>query len=82
MCVAALALVYGGARWRRAELARIAHAALVLLVVKLFVEDLRHGHLAFIAASISLFALTLIAVPRVARHGRQLLLAGSAGAGI
>ena len=32
-------------------------------------EDLRHGHLAFIAASIFLFAVTLIVVPRVARTG-------------
>ncbi len=71
ICAVALFLAYGGARWRRAELAHIAHAALVLLLVKLFVEDLRHGHLAFIAGSISLFALTLIAVPRVARNGRQ-----------
>lgn len=73
ICAAALALVYGGARWRRAELTRIARIALALLVVKLLVEDLRHGHLAFIAGSISLFALTLIAVPRVARNGRKLM---------
>jgi hypothetical protein len=35
--------------------------------VKLIAEDLRHGHLEYIAASIFLFALTLIAAPRLAR---------------
>jgi hypothetical protein len=35
----------------------------------LVLEDLRHGHLEFIAASIFLFAVTLIAVPRLARMG-------------
>jgi hypothetical protein len=66
-CVAAIALAYSGAHWRRMELTRIGYAALVLLAVKLVVEDLRHGHLAFIAGSIFLFAMTLIVVPRVAR---------------
>jgi hypothetical protein len=34
-------------------------------------EDLRLGHLEFIAASIFLFAITLIAVPRLARIGQK-----------
>jgi hypothetical protein len=67
LCAAALALAYSGAHWRRMELTRIGYAALVLVAVKLVFEDLRHGHLEFIAASIFLFAITLIAVPRVAR---------------
>ena len=67
LCVAALALAYSGARWRRAELSRMGYAVLVLVAVKLLVEDLRHGHLEFIAASIFLFAITLIAVPRMTR---------------
>jgi hypothetical protein len=67
LCVAALALAYSGAHWRRIELSRIGYAVLILVAVKLLIEDLRHGHLAFIAASIFLFAITLIAVPRIAR---------------
>jgi hypothetical protein len=67
VCVAAIALAYSGAHWRRMELTRIGYATLALLSVKLLVQDLRHGHLAFIAGSIFLFAITLIVVPRVAR---------------
>jgi hypothetical protein len=67
LCSAALTLVFGGARWQRRELTRIGYAALVLVAVKLVAEDLRHGHLAYIAGSIFLFALTLIAAPRVAK---------------
>jgi hypothetical protein len=40
---------------------------MVLVAIKLVAEDLRHGHLAYIAASIFLVALTLIAAPRLAR---------------
>lgn len=67
LCVAALLLVSGGARWRRRELTRLGYAALALVAIKLVTEDLRHGHLAYIAASIFLVAFTLIAAPRVAR---------------
>jgi hypothetical protein len=70
LCVAALLLVSGGARWRRDELTRLGYAAIALVAVKLVTEDLRHGHLAYIAASIFLVAFTLIAAPRVA-HARQ-----------
>jgi hypothetical protein len=71
ICAATLALAWSGARFSRAELTRIANAALVLLAVKLVAEDLRHGHLAYIAASIFLYALTLLAVPRVSRQARK-----------
>jgi len=67
LCALVLALAYSGARWRRVELTRIGYIALALLAVKLVFEDLSHGHLAFIAASIFLFAVTLLAVPRIAR---------------
>ncbi len=67
LCVSALVLVWGGARWRRRELTRLGYAALAMVAFKLVTEDLRHGHLAYIAASIFLVALTLIAAPRVAR---------------
>jgi hypothetical protein len=72
VCAAAIALAYSGAHWRRMELTRIGYAALALLAVKLVLEDLRHGHLAFIAGSIFLFAITLIVVPRVARTGQKI----------
>ena len=71
-CAAAIALAYSGAHWRRMELTRIGYATLALLAVKLLLEDLRHGHLAFIAGSIFLFAITLIVVPRVGRMGRRM----------
>jgi hypothetical protein len=71
ICVAALALAFSGAHWRRMELTRIGYATLVLVAVKLVFEDLRHGHLGFIAASIFLVAVTLIAVPRIARMGHR-----------
>lgn len=66
-CAATLALAWAGARFSRSELKRIANAALVLLAIKILAEDLRHGRLAYVAASICLFALTLIAVPRLTR---------------
>jgi len=65
----AILLAFGGARWGRGELIKIGYATLALLALKLAVEDLRHGQLAYIAASITLFAITLIVVPRVARMG-------------
>ena len=71
VCVAAIALAFSGSHWRRMELTRIGYATLGLLAVKLVLEDLRHGHLAFIAGSIFLFAITLIAVPRAARMGQK-----------
>lgn len=71
ICLAAIALAFGGARWDRGELTKIGYATLVLLAMKLVVEDLRIGQLAYIAGSIFLFAITLIVVPRVARIGHK-----------
>jgi hypothetical protein len=67
LCAAALGLEFAGAHWRRIELTRLGYAATALVAIKLVAEDLRHGHLAYIAASIFLVALTLIAAPRLAR---------------
>jgi hypothetical protein len=67
LCALALALAKTGSRWRRVELTRIAYATLGLVAAKLLLEDLPLGHLEVIAASIFLFAITLIAVPRLAR---------------
>jgi hypothetical protein len=71
LCTLALGLAFAGARWRRLELRRIAYGALVIVAAKLVLEDLPHGHLGFSAASIFLFALTIIGVPRLARAGEQ-----------
>ncbi len=71
LCVLALALAYSGSRWHRVELTRIAYAALALVAAKLLLEDLRLGHLEFIAAAIFLFAITLIAVPRLAHKKKK-----------
>ena len=72
ICATVLALAFSGSHWRRIELTRIGYVALVLVAVKLILEDLRLGHLEFTAASIFLFAITLIAVPRVRIHERHL----------
>ncbi len=71
LCLAALALAFAGPRLRRLELTRVAYTLLVLVVVKLIAEDLRHGRLEYVAGSIFLFALTLIAAPRVARSSHR-----------
>jgi hypothetical protein len=71
VCSIALVLAFAGSRWHRPEMTRIAYAALVFVAAKLFFEDLRHGHMEFIAGSIFLFALTLIGVPRLARIGQR-----------
>jgi hypothetical protein len=71
LCALALALAFGGCRLRRVELTRIAYATLGFVAVKLLFEDLRQGHLEFIAASIFLFAIALLTVPRLGRMGRK-----------
>jgi len=71
LCTVALSAAFAGSHWHRLELTRIAYAALALVAVKLVLEDLRHGRLEFIAAAFFLFALTLIAVPRLAREGHK-----------
>lgn len=71
LCAAVLALAFSGAHWRRRELTYIGYAVVALEAVKLVLEDLRHGHLAYVAASVCLFAFTLIAIPRVARSRRE-----------
>jgi hypothetical protein len=71
LCAAALALAFAGSRWRRLELTRISYASLVFVAAKLLFEDLRLGHLELIAASIFLFAIALIVVPRLAHLGQK-----------
>jgi hypothetical protein len=65
LCALALALAIGGVRLHRITMTRVAYVLLAFVVLKLVFEDLRHGHLGFLAASIGIVAVTLIAVPRV-----------------
>ncbi len=71
LCAVAFALAFSGSRWRRVELTRIAYGTLALVAAKLLFEDLRQGRLDFIAASIFLFAISLIAVPWLGRMGQK-----------
>ena len=71
ICVVALSIGFSGSHWERPRLTQLAYAALVLLGVKILFEDLRHGHMGFAAASIALFAVTLMGVPRLVRLGAQ-----------
>jgi hypothetical protein len=71
VCLIALALALGGSLCQRLEMTRIAYVALAFVAAKLVFEDLRLGRMEFIAASIFLFALTLIGVPRLARWGQK-----------
>ncbi len=71
LCATVLTLAFCGSHWRRRELTWMGYVLLALVAVKLVFEDLRHAHLEFIAASIFLFAVTLIAVPHLARMGQK-----------
>jgi hypothetical protein len=71
LCAVSAAFASGGSRWGRLEMKRIAYAALAFVAAKLLFEDLRHGRMEFIAGSIFLFALTLIAVPWLVRAGTR-----------
>lgn len=66
-----LCLAYAGPRMGRIAVTRMAYVALAFIAAKLLFEDLRHGHMEFIAASIFLFAVALIAVPRLVRLGTK-----------
>ena len=70
-CALALLLAYSGSRWQRKELGWLAYGALAFVASKLVFEDMRHGHLGFTAVSISLYAITLMSVPRLVRLGQQ-----------
>lgn len=71
ICIAALAIAFGGARWGRTQLTHLAYAVLAFVAAKLFFEDLRLGRMEYIAGSFALFAITLIAVPRLIRIGSR-----------
>jgi hypothetical protein len=65
-----LCMAFAGSRPSHAAMKHLAYGALAFLAAKLLFEDLRHGHMEFAAASIFIFALTLIAVPRLIRAGK------------
>jgi uncharacterized membrane protein len=71
LCATALVLALLGVRWRKSSMLRVAYVAIALVAVKLLFEDLRHGRMEYIAASIVLVALTLMAVPRLAQRLRR-----------
>ena len=70
-CLAALVLADGGSRWHRRELTWLAYTTLVVVAAKVLFQDVRHGHLIFIAASFFLYAATLLLLPRLAGQGRK-----------
>ena len=67
ICSVALAISFGAARWGRPKLTTLAWALLAGVGIKLLFEDLRHGHMGLVAASIAIFALTLMSIPRLVR---------------
>ena len=71
ICIAVVAMAFAGARWGRPELTHMAYLALAFVAAKLLFEDLRHGRMVFIAGSIAVFAIALIAAPRLVRWGER-----------
>jgi hypothetical protein len=72
ICVAALIMAFSGSRWKRAGITHLAYFVLAFVAAKLLFEDLRLGHMEYIAGSIALFAVALIAAPRLVRLGTRL----------
>ena len=70
LCLLAVGLATAGARLARPQLLRVAWLALAFVTAKLLFEDLRHGQMGYIAASIFVVALTMLAVPRLARSAK------------
>lgn len=70
-CGAAFALAWSGSRWQRRELVWLAWVVLAFTACKLLFEDLRHGHLGFTAASIFLYAVTLLLISNLLRRGAK-----------
>ena len=66
-CALTVLLAWIGSRQRRRELVWLAWISLAGIAAKLLFEDLRHGHLGFTAASIFVYAITLLMVPRLVR---------------
>lgn len=71
LCALALGLAYAGSCLGRPAMVRTSYVMIAFVMAKLLFEDLRHGHMEFIAGSIFAVALTLIAVPRLAVTSRR-----------
>lgn len=71
LCILAAGLAFAGARLRRPAMTRIAYAVIAFVTAKLVFEDLRLGHMEFIAGSIFALAVTLIAAPRLTKAGSR-----------
>ncbi len=66
-CVTALALGFGGTRWKRVELVWIAYFAIAFVTAKLLFEDLRCGSAGAFAVSLIIYAAVWILGPRLMR---------------
>ena len=67
LCAAVLVLAFIGSRAARPELLQLSHVVVALEALKLLAQDLRQVQLAWMAASVCLFAVTLLVLPRVRR---------------
>lgn len=71
LCIVALALAWIGSRLHRLELSWLVWVVLAFAALKIFFEDLQHGQFGFTAASIFLYAVTIILVPRLPHLGNH-----------
>jgi len=67
VCLAAMALALAGSRRKRIELVWLAYAFIAFSSAKLLFEDLRFGSAGSIAASLFVYGMTWVLVPRLAR---------------
>lgn len=70
-CALALTLGFASSRWKRAELAWVAYAAVAFGTMKLVFEDLRFGNAASLVVSLIFYGLVLILLPRLTRSSIQ-----------
>jgi hypothetical protein len=66
--IAAIVLAYLGPRWHRIELVWLAYASLALIVIKLIFVDLPSGQPNAVAASVILYAVSVLFVPRLTQE--------------
>jgi len=70
-CAAALLLAFLGAGFRQLELVWMAYAAAILGSLKLAFEDLRFGSTKSMAASLLIYGVVLLLIPRAVRTGKR-----------
>jgi hypothetical protein len=71
ICLAALALGFFAAHWKRAELVWVAYSVVALGTLKLFLEDLRFGNPTTLMISLLFYGLVLVFLPKLARQASQ-----------